>query len=101
MWDQADVPPSLIDPDAALFDFDRDILGFRHPVAKRRFFRYLSLHNDDEYASGLTAYISATGIVGLEAHFTRTSRLSGCRNGCVLHFPFLPNEWIAYAWLRI
>jgi hypothetical protein len=75
----------------------------RSPIitCQRRFFRYLSLCNDDEYIKGLTIYQIGNGIVGLEAHFTQTSQLSGCRSDCALYFPLCPNERIAYAWLRI
>jgi hypothetical protein len=67
----------------------------------RRFLRYISLYNGAEYISGLTLYHGPSGIVGLEAHFTRTSQLSGNRDGRALYFPLYPEEKIAYTWLRI
>lgn len=67
----------------------------------RRFLRYISLYNGAEYISGLTLYHGPSGIVGLEAHFTRTSQLSGNRDGCALYFPLYPEEKIAYTWLCI
>jgi hypothetical protein len=101
LWDQPDFPSSLDDPDAALFDFERDIMRSTATAPKRRFFRHLSLYSGDEYIKGLSIYVSVHGIVGLEAHFTETSRFSGCRSGCPLYFPLSPGERIAYAWLRI
>jgi hypothetical protein len=97
VWDQPDFPSTLLDPDAALFDFNRDIVRSTTIAPERRFFRYLSLYNEDEYTKGLSIYVSRRGIVGLEAHFTQTSRLSGYRSGCALHFPLYPKERIAYA----
>lgn len=101
VWDQPDFPSTLDDLDAALFDFDRDIMHSNFTAPERRFFRYLSLYSGDEYIKSLSIYVSGHGIVGLEAHFARTSRLSGYRSGCELYFPLWPEEWIAYAWLRI
>jgi hypothetical protein len=68
---------------------------------ERRFFRYLPLFNDAEYIKGLTVYQNGNGITGLEAHFTQSSLLSGCRDGCALYILLCPGERIAYAWLRI
>ena len=101
--DKPNIPSSLVDPDAALFDFERDIMHSNRPITnpERRFFRFLPLYNNTEYINGLTLYHTADGIVGLEAHFEQTSQLSGCRDGCALYFPLCPNERIAYAWLRI
>jgi hypothetical protein len=103
LWDQSDIPDFLFDPDAALLDFDRDFIGSIRPdkIRQQRFFRYLPLFNGNAYIIGLTAYISGNGIVGLEAHFTGTSCLSGSRKGCGIHFTLHPSERIAYAWLRI
>lgn len=101
VWDKPDFPATLVDPDAVLFDFDRDILHSTPIPPERRFFRYLSLYRGDEYTKGLSIYVSGNGIVGLEAHFASTSRLSGYRSGRVLHFPLYPKERIAYAWIRI
>jgi hypothetical protein len=103
MWDQPNFP-SIVDPEIGLFDYGRDITGSRSPVSKtpkRRFFRYLPLYGGDEYINGLTVYTINPSIVGLEAHFRRSSRLSGFRSGCPQYFPLQPNERIAYAWLRI
>lgn len=101
VWDQPDFPSVLRDPDIALFDFDRDIIRSTTIAPQRRFFRYLSLYGEEEYTKGLSIYVSGHGIIGFEAHFKRTSRLSGYRSGCALHFPLCPEEMIAYAWLRI
>jgi hypothetical protein len=101
VWDQPDFPSTLLDPDATLFDFDRDIIRSVATSAERRFFRYLSLYLKDEYTRGLSVYVSGNGIVGLEVHFTRISRLSGYRSGCALHFSLCPDERIAYVWLRV
>ena len=101
MWDQADFPCALVDPDVALFDFDRDISRSVRRFVKRRFFRYLSLCYKDEYTRGLSVYVSANGIVGLEVHFTRISRLSGSRRGCALHFSLFADEHIVHVWLRV
>ena len=68
---------------------------------QRRFFGYLPLYSGIVYINGLTVYLSGNGIVGLEAHFTGTSQLSGSRNGCPEYFPLHPGERIAHAWLRI
>jgi hypothetical protein len=86
-----------------LFDFSRDILGAGrgNMTPKRRFFRYLPLYSSDEYTRGLTVYFTGHGIVGIEAHFTRSSQLSGCRQGCSLYFPLYLEERIAHTWLRI
>jgi hypothetical protein len=133
MWDQLNIQ-SLVDPNAAIFNLGRDVLGsdqpliptcqdqlFTYPNAaifnfgrnvrvfdppliptcQRRFFRYLSLYNGDEYIKGLTIYQTNNNIIGLEAHFTQTSQLSGCRIGSAIYFPLAPNERIAYAWLRV
>lgn len=103
MWDQPNFP-SIVDPATLLFDYGRDISGSRIPVTKtpkRRFFRYLPLYSGDEYINGLTVYTNGGSIVGLEAHFGRTSQLSGFRIGCPQYFPLQLNEQIAYAWLRI
>jgi len=101
VWDQADFPSTLLDPDATLFDFDRDVMHFEPRSAQRRFFRYLSLWSKDEYTRGISVYISGHGIVGLEVHFTSFSRLSGTRKGCTLHLSFCPDERIAHVWLRV
>jgi len=101
LWDQADFPFTLDDPDANLFDFDRDIIHSATTASKRRFFRHLSLYSGNEYIKGLCIYVSVQGIVGLEAHFTQTSHYSGYRSGCRLYIPLSPGEQIAYAWLRI
>ncbi|KAH6692790.1 hypothetical protein BKA61DRAFT_281285 [Leptodontidium sp. MPI-SDFR-AT-0119] len=101
VWDQPNFPCTLLDPDAALFDFDRDIIRSVPISAERRFFRYLSLYFKNEYTRGLSVYISGRGIVGLEVHFTCVSRLSGHRSGCALHFSLFPDERIAYVWLRV
>jgi hypothetical protein len=101
LWDR---PSSLLDPGATLFDFHRDIMGYSRSTTanpSRRFWRYISLYNGAEYISGLTLYHDLSGIVGLEAHFTRTSQLSGNRDGCALYFSLYPEEKIAYTWLRI
>ncbi|KAL3417177.1 hypothetical protein PVAG01_11177 [Phlyctema vagabunda] len=68
---------------------------------KRRFLRYLSLYDGDEYAKGFSVYMSRNSIVGLGAHFTRTAQFSGHQHGCELYFPLCDGEQIAYAWLRI
>jgi hypothetical protein len=104
LWDRPYIPSSLVDPGATLFDFERDIMGFSRSTTAnhgRRFLRYISLYNGAEYIRGLTLYHGPSGIVGLEAHFTRTSQLSGNRDGCALYFPLYPEEKIAYTWLRI
>jgi hypothetical protein len=101
VWDWPDFPSTLFDPESALFDFRRDILHSTTEVPRRCFLRYLSLYCEMEYTNGLTVYMSTRGIVGLEAHFTRTSRLSGSRHGCALHFPLCAQERIVYTWLRI
>lgn len=101
VWDRLDFPSALEDPDAALFDFDRDIMQSATIHPKRRFFRYLSLINEGEYANGLSIYMSRSSVVGLGAHFTRTSQFSGNRCGCELYFSLDLRERIAYAWLRI
>jgi len=59
------------------------------------------LYHEDEYTTGLTLFVSGSGISGLEAHFTKVSLLSGCRDGCARHFSLDPDERIKYAWLRI
>jgi hypothetical protein len=38
--------------------------------------------------NGLTVYISGNGIVGMEIHFTKVSRLIGDRDSRPKHFPF-------------
>ncbi|KAF8847815.1 hypothetical protein BDZ45DRAFT_308153 [Acephala macrosclerotiorum] len=96
VWDWPDFPSTLLDPESALFDFRRDILHSITEVPRRRFFRYLSLYCGVEYTNGLTVYVSTHGIVGLEAYFTRTSRLSGSRHGCTLYFPLCAQERIVY-----
>lgn len=96
MWDQLDFPSTLLDLDATLFDFDRDIIRSVPTSAKRLFFRYLSLHLKDEYIRGLSVYVSGHSIVGLEVHFTRVSRLLGYRKGCALYFSLCLDERIAY-----
>jgi hypothetical protein len=99
-----DIPSSIPNPDAALFDFDRDLIGSSRPMLHKhqpRFFRYLPLYSGSVYISGLTVYLSGNGIIGLEAHFTETSQLSGSRNGCPKYFPLHPSERIACAWLRV
>jgi hypothetical protein len=101
VWDQADFPSTLLDPDATLFDFDRDIIRSVRRNAKRRFFRYVSLYCNGEHTKGLSVYVSGRGIVGLEVHFNSVSRLSGHRRGCALHFSLCPDERIAYMWLRV
>lgn len=101
VWDQPDFPTTLLNPDVTLFDFNRDIVRSTIIAPERRFFRYLSLYSEDEYMKGLSVYVSSHGIVGLEAHFTSTSRVTGYRSGCALHFPLDPTERVAYAWLRI
>ncbi len=101
MWDQPGFPSTLDDPDATLFDFNRDIMRSTVTAPKRRFFRHLSLYSGDEYIKGLSIHVSGHGIVGLEAHFTRTSQFSGYRSGCEIYFPLHPEERITYAWLRI
>jgi hypothetical protein len=96
-------PSTPVDPEAALFDFDRDMMSSSRSTIRnrgRRFFN-LPLYNDAEYIRGLTLYQTGNGIIGLEAHFTETSQLSGYRDGCALYFLLCPNEWIGYAWLRI
>ncbi|RDL41647.1 uncharacterized protein BP5553_01626 [Venustampulla echinocandica] len=100
LWDHPS-PPS-VNPDAAIFDFERDIIGSIRPdkAPRKRFYRYLPLLQGNEYVSGLTIYLTGNGILGLEAHFTKTSHLSGCRKGCAIHFSLHPRERIVYAWLR-
>ncbi|PBP19331.1 hypothetical protein BUE80_DR009929 [Diplocarpon rosae] len=100
MWDQAGFPSTLLDPDATLFDFERDVIRSVPRSTKRRFFRYLSLFSKDEYTRGLSVYFSGHGIVGLEVHFSRVSKLSGYREGCELHLSLCPGERIARVWLR-
>lgn len=101
VWDQPNFPSTLPDPDAALFDFDRDIAHSTTVAPVRRFFRHLSLYCRDEYINGISIHVAGRGIVGLEAHFAQTSRLSGYRSGCPLYFPLYLEERISYAWLRI
>lgn len=50
---------------------------------------------------GLAMYHSGNGIVGLEAHFTRSSRLSGSRRGCPIYFPLGSKERIDFVWRRV
>ncbi|CZT42360.1 uncharacterized protein RSE6_02229 [Rhynchosporium secalis] len=103
LWDQPDIPDTLCDPDKELFDFKRDIsLSYERP--KRRqlsYFGYLPLFSDNEYVTDLTVYVSRNGIVGIESHFTKRSRLIGDRNGCPKYFPFHSGEQIAFTWLCI
>lgn len=101
VWDKSDFSSALEDPDAVLFDFDRDIVLSTTRNAKRRFFRHLSLHNRDEYATGLSVYLSTNSIISLKVHFTRSSHCSGNQSGCELYFPLYDDEQIAYAWLRL
>jgi hypothetical protein len=104
MWDQPNFPSAIVNPKTALFDYNRDVAGFSSTVRKtpkRRFFRYVSLYSCDEYITGLTVYTTSGSVVGLEAHFGRSSRLWGFRVGCPQHFPLRANKRIAYAWLRI
>jgi len=100
VWDKPDFPSALEDPDAMLFNYDRDIMQSTTRNPKRRFFRCLSLYNRDEYAKGLSIYLSLNEIVGLGAHFTQTSQFSGNKYGYELYFPLYNKEQIAYAWLR-
>jgi len=51
--------------------------------------------------NGLTVYLSGNGIVGIESHFTKRSRLIGGRDGCPKYFPFHSGEQIAFTWLCI
>ncbi|TAQ90662.1 hypothetical protein B7494_g961 [Chlorociboria aeruginascens] len=104
LWDRPDFPTS-IDPETALFCYDRDIGGPRsngpRPPFKRRFFKYLPLYHRQEYINSLTVYTRHGGITGLEAHFGQTSSLLGFRLGCPQHVLFQAKERIAHAWLRI
>ncbi len=88
-------------PDAELFNYSRDILHEQTTNLGKLLFGYLPLYEGEEYATGLSAYISNSGIVGLESHFRRVSRLSGCRNGCAIYFPLYTAEHISHVWLRI
>ncbi|XMA10555.1 hypothetical protein WAI453_003346 [Rhynchosporium graminicola] len=103
LWDQPDIPDTLCDPDKELFDFKRDISpSYERP--KRRqlsYFGYLPLFSDNEYVTGLTVYVSGNGIIGIESHFTKRSRLIGDRNGCPKYFPFHSGEQIAFTWICI
>ncbi|KAF4619056.1 hypothetical protein G7Y89_g14789 [Cudoniella acicularis] len=104
LWNQPDIPTSFSAPEAALFDFDRDIIGSSRPTLQNpqpRYFEYLSLFSGNEHINGLTVYLSGNGMVGLEAHFTRTSQLLGSRDGCSKYLPLDPSERIALTWLRI
>jgi hypothetical protein len=101
MWDCPDFPCVLSDPESTLFNFHRDILRSVTDIPQRCFFRYLPLYCKMEHTNGLTVYVSTRGIVGLEAHFTRSSRMSGSRHGCALYFPLCTQERIVYTWLRI
>ncbi|KAK0119426.1 hypothetical protein ONS95_010878 [Cadophora gregata] len=99
-WDKPEFPSALEDPDATLFDFDRDIVHSTTRDPRRRFFRYLSVFDQGECIKGLSVYMSRNSIVGLGAHFTRRSQFSGHQCGCELYFPLHDGEQIAYAWLR-
>lgn len=102
LWDQPDIPSLLPNPDEALFDFRRDIIRSSRLTRRQpRCFGYLPLLNDNEYVNGLTVYLSGNGMVGMESHFTKVSRLIGGRNGCPKYFPFDSGEQIAFTWLRI
>ncbi|KUJ22118.1 uncharacterized protein LY89DRAFT_394580 [Mollisia scopiformis] len=50
---------------------------------------------------GLVIYYFGNGIVGLEAYFTRTSRLLGSRRGCPIYFPLSSKERIDFVWRRV
>ncbi|KAK0111101.1 hypothetical protein ONS95_001479 [Cadophora gregata] len=101
-WDQPDIPDTVYNPDKELFDFKRDMSrSYELDKSRLRYFGYLPLLSDNSYANSLTVYLSANGIVGIESHFTKTSRLIGRREGCPRHFPFHPGERIAFAWLCI
>lgn len=106
LWDQIAVPSSLSEPNATLFDFDRDInkessCYLQPSPTSARLFRYLSLYNKDEYVKGLTVFVSGNGISGIQAHFTKKSFFSGSRNGCARYFLLGADERIIYVWLRI
>jgi len=51
--------------------------------------------------NGLTVYLNGNGMVGMESHFTKASRLIGSRDGCPKYFPFDSGEQIAFTWLCI
>ncbi|KAE8440308.1 hypothetical protein EG329_009453 [Mollisiaceae sp. DMI_Dod_QoI] len=100
LWDQPTVPVSLTLPRTANLHSDQprpDLIS----SPQTRYFRYLPLLEGNEYATGLAMYHSGNGIVGLEAHFTRTSRLSGSRNGCPIYFPLGSKERIDFVWRRV
>lgn len=98
VWDKPDFQITLTDADASFFD--RVIPVSTDTASQRRFCRYISFYSGEEYIDVLSVYVSRFGTVGIEAHFTNISRLTGNRNGCVIHFPLRPKERIAYAWLR-
>lgn len=75
-------------------------MGFR-PESIHHFYRHLRLVHDNEYARGITIYSTSSYMTGLEAHFTKTSHLSGHRRGCARHLPLHPRERISHALLRI
>ncbi|KAH9222306.1 hypothetical protein DL95DRAFT_171971 [Leptodontidium sp. 2 PMI_412] len=88
LWDQPDIPTALCNPNEELFDFRRDFSRW-YELSKSpqpRYFGYLPLFSNNEYANGLTVYLSKNGIVGMESHFAKTSRLIGNRDGCPSHF---------------
>ncbi|EPE25069.1 hypothetical protein GLAREA_11650 [Glarea lozoyensis ATCC 20868] len=101
LWDQQDPSLSLVDKRPLSFIFDQET-GHPLRIDQGKFFRYLSFYNKNQYARAITVYISAyKKIVGAEAHFATTSRVSGKRSGCALHFPFYPGEKIAFIWIRL
>ena len=96
------MPAYLTDPDAAFFDDEITHAYSRpHSPDRWRFFRLLPLLSNNEYIRGLTVYVWGNNTVGLEAHFTSSTKLSGYQNGCPIHCSLHPNERIAYVWLRI
>jgi hypothetical protein len=59
----------------------------------------LPFYSGTEYMKAITVYY-ASGIRGLEAHFSSSTTLSGMRRGHSLHFPLHSDEKVSSVWLR-
>jgi hypothetical protein len=98
MWDRPDFPANLIDPHIMSCDA---VWTRGRSFSRFEFHRYLPLYSGKNPAEGLTIYCSNNGIVGLRAHFSKSTHSTGSQNGVPIYFPFKSGEEIQYIWYRL